>query len=78
MLMKLNVGLTDKLIRYGVAAFLISLHLMGIVKGWLGIGVLITAGLAMLTGLLSFCPLYVALGFTTRRVQHGPTGKYGQ
>jgi hypothetical protein len=60
--MKQNVGSTDKIIRFVLAAVLFSL--IFIIQGnlrWLGlIGVV-----PLLTGLIGSCPLYMLLGIST-------------
>jgi uncharacterized membrane protein len=63
--MKKNMGSIDKLIRLAIAAVLVVLYFMNIIGGTLGIVLLVFAGVFVLTSLISFCPLYTALGFTT-------------
>jgi len=64
--MKANVGMTDKLIRYGIAAALVSLQLSGVLTGTLGIIALVASAILLISGMISFCPLYTAFGWNTR------------
>jgi len=63
--MKKNVGITDKIIRYIIAAVLIILFATNIITGTLGIIGLIVAGVLIVTSLVSFCGLYSVLGINT-------------
>lgn len=63
--MKKNVGITDKIIRYVIAAVLIILFATNIITGTLGIIGLIVAGVLIVTSLVSFCGLYSVLGINT-------------
>lgn len=63
--MKTNVGKTDKIIRFIIAIILSGLYVSGIVKGTLGI-VLLVAGIVLAaTGAIGFCGLYTLLGINT-------------
>ncbi len=55
--MKANVGVADKSVRIMAGAALIILTLMGTIDVWGWIGLV-----PLLTGLMSFCPLYTVLG----------------
>jgi len=63
--MKKNIGSTDKIIRFVIAAIIIVLFLTKVISGTLGIVLLVVAGIAILTALFSFCGLYTVLGITT-------------
>lgn len=63
--MKKNMGSTDKLIRYIVAAILIALYFTNTISGTLGIIALVLAAVFILTSLVSFCPLYAPFGLNT-------------
>lgn len=62
--MKSNVGGIDRILRIVVGVVLIALAATGTVGwwGWLGV-------VPLLTGLVSFCPLYLLLGFSTCPLQ---------
>ncbi|MFM7473287.1 MAG: DUF2892 domain-containing protein, partial [Crocinitomicaceae bacterium] len=61
-------GNSDKLLRILLAGVLIGLNLGGVISGTLGIVSLSLAGVFVLTSTVSFCPLYVAFGFKTCKV----------
>jgi hypothetical protein len=58
---KLNVGTVDRFVRILFGLVLLSVVFVGPKTpwGWFGI-------LPLLTGLISFCPLYTLLGLSTR------------
>lgn len=59
------MGVADKIIRILVAIVVVALFFTGIIKGTLGIVLLIVAGIFVLTSLISFCPLYTIFGIKT-------------
>lgn len=60
--MKMNVGKTDKIIRLLLA---VTIGISGLYfKNWWGL----LAIVPLLTGLLSFCPLYTITGINTSKV----------
>ncbi|NND07058.1 MAG: DUF2892 domain-containing protein [Saprospiraceae bacterium] len=63
--MKKNMGSTDKIIRFILAAIFVYLYYGGIVTGTLGIVLLVLAAIFVLTSLVSFCPLYKIVGLST-------------
>lgn len=63
--MKKNIGNTDRLIRFAVAAVLAIAYVMGWVSGWMGTAALILAVVLAATGLMRFCALYTLLGINT-------------
>ncbi|MDN3202703.1 YgaP family membrane protein [Algoriphagus sediminis] len=65
--MKKNMGSLDRGLRLFVAAVLVILFFSGQISGVLGIIGLVLAGVFILTSLVSFCPLYVALGLKTSK-----------
>jgi len=60
--MKRNVGTLDQAVRIVIGLGLVSLVFVGprTPWGWLGL-------LPLLTGFVSFCPLYTVLRFSTRK-----------
>ena len=60
--MKKNMGTADRAIRILVAVVIAYLFYANIISGTLGIVLLVVAGVFLLTGFVSFCPLYKALG----------------
>jgi hypothetical protein len=63
--MKANMGSTDKIIRILLAAIFVTLYFTNTVTGALGIGLLVFAAVFVLTSLVSFCPLYTLIGFSS-------------
>lgn len=63
--MKANMGSADRIIRSLIAAVVAVLFFTNVISGTLGIVLLVAAGVFLLTSLISFCPLYTLLGFST-------------
>jgi hypothetical protein len=63
--MKKNVGTIDRVIRILVAVIVAVLYFTNIVSGTIGIVLLVLAGVFLLTGLISFCPLYFLFGLSS-------------
>ncbi|WP_405247506.1 DUF2892 domain-containing protein [Cellulophaga sp. Asnod2-G02] len=63
--MKKNMGTTDKTIRVLLAALITVLYFTNVITGTLGIILLVLAGVFVITSLVSFCPLYPLLGFSS-------------
>lgn len=61
------MGTIDKVIRIMVAVVIAVLYFTHIISGTLAIIFLIIAGVFILTSLVSFCPLYTALGIKTTK-----------
>ena len=55
-----NVGGIDRIARIAVGSILLALVFVGpqTLRGWIGL-------VPLLTGLISWCPLYAVLGFNT-------------
>ncbi|MEI7499689.1 MAG: DUF2892 domain-containing protein [Bacteroidota bacterium] len=64
--MKKNMGTIDIVIRLLIAALVIVLYFTNVISGTLAIIFLIFAGIFILTSILSFCPLYLPFGISTR------------
>jgi ABC-type transport system involved in cytochrome bd biosynthesis fused ATPase/permease subunit len=62
--MKTNIGTADKVIRIIVA---IALILNGIISGTVAIILLVLSGIFIVTSLISFCPLYLPFGISTKK-----------
>jgi hypothetical protein len=65
--MKKNVGNADKIVRILVAVVFAILYFTNVVTGVPGIILLILGGVFVLTSLVSFCPLYLPFGLSTRK-----------
>ncbi len=64
--MKKNLGFADKAVRLVLAVALAVLFFTGVVSGTLGVVALTAAGIFLVTPLINFCPLYAALGISTK------------
>jgi hypothetical protein len=65
--MKSNMGTADKVVRILVAFVIAGLYFANIVSGTLAIVLLVLAGVFILTSFMSFCPLYLPFGISTRK-----------
>ncbi len=65
--MKQNMGLIDRVIRILIAVVVVVLFFVKAISGILAIILLIVAGIFILTSLISFCPLYVPFGLSSRK-----------
>ncbi|GAB5401207.1 MAG: DUF2892 domain-containing protein [Aureisphaera sp.] len=63
--MKKNMGTTDRIIRFLIAAVVAVLYFTGTLSGTLGIVLMVVAGIFVLTSFISFCPLYAPFGLST-------------
>lgn len=65
--MKSNMGTADKVVRILAAVAIIGLYFANILSGIVAIILLVVAGAFILTSFMSFCPLYLPFGISTRR-----------
>ncbi len=65
--MKKNIGTIDKAIRIIVALVIAGLFYANIISGTVAIILLVLAGVFILTSFISFCPLYLPFGISTRK-----------
>ena len=63
--MKKNMGSTDKVIRFILAAVFAALFFSGTVTGTMGYVLLALGGIFVATSLVNFCPLYAIVGLST-------------
>lgn len=63
--MKRNMFNTDRVIRVVIAALFAYLYFGGVVTGTLGIVLVVLGAVFLLTSIVSFCPLYTLLKFST-------------
>jgi hypothetical protein len=61
-----NMGTVDRALRVVVAVVLAALYFMGVIDGTLGIVAVVLAVVFVGTSFVSFCPLYLPLGISTR------------
>ena len=64
--MKKNMGILDKAVRVLVAILIGVLYLQNEISGTTAIVLLVLAGIFILTSFISFCPLYLPFGISTK------------
>ncbi|SDL49479.1 Protein of unknown function [Catalinimonas alkaloidigena] len=70
--MKKNMGILDRAIRLAAALVVAVLYAAGIISGTVALVLGILAGVFIATSFMSFCPLYLPFGISTRRKKvHG-------
>jgi hypothetical protein len=67
--MKKNMGSVDSIVRILVAIVIAGLYFASQITGTAAIILLILAGVFVLTSFMSFCPLYLPLGISTRKAE---------
>ncbi len=65
--MKKNMGTIDKVVRILVAIVIAGLYFTNMISGIVAIVLLVFAGIFILTSFMSFCPLYLPFGLSTRK-----------
>jgi hypothetical protein len=65
--MKKNVGTIDKVIRILIAVVMVVLYFTHMISGVLAIILLAVSVIFIATAFLSFCPIWFALGLSTRK-----------
>ena len=65
--MKKNVGTIDKVIRILIAALVVVLYFTHVISGVLAIILLAVSAILVVTSLISFCPIWLALGLNTSK-----------
>lgn len=66
-----NMSNIDRVIRILIAVTIAVLYFTGVITGTLGIVLLVLAAIFVLTGFVSFCPLYALFGIRTNRKVEG-------
>lgn len=61
------MGSLDKAIRLLIAIVFAALYITKTVQGTFGLILIVGGGILLLTSILSFCPLYSLLGFSSSR-----------
>ena len=70
--MKSNMGIADRVTRIIIAGIIAALYIFNVITGPIAIGLLIASGIFMLTGFISFCPLYLPFGISTKKSDKQP------
>jgi hypothetical protein len=61
-----NMGALDKSVRVAIALGVGGLYITGMISGTLAIILLIIAVIFVITSFISFCPIYLPFGISTR------------
>ncbi|NMC81198.1 MAG: DUF2892 domain-containing protein [Chloroflexi bacterium] len=67
--MKTNESGIDRILRVIVGAALLALYFSGAVAGAWGIVLVVVGAIALLTGIVGFCPLYALLKIQTNKAK---------
>ena len=65
--MKVNMGLIDRVMRIVAALIIAALYFTHIMSGTVAIILLVIATVFILTSFISFCPLYLPFGISTKK-----------
>ncbi len=65
--MKPNMGTADRVLRVIIAAIIAVLYFTNVISGTVGLVLLVLGGIFVATSLISFCPLYLPFGISTRK-----------
>ena len=67
--MRLNIGSWERVLRIVVGLALIVYAFLGLSSPWstLGLGAMAVGAILAVTGLVSWCPIWAALGVSTRK-----------
>lgn len=68
--MKPNIGTVDKVVRILAAVVIVTLYFTEQISGIAAIVLLLLAGIFILTSFISFCPLYLPFGISTRKKEN--------
>ena len=60
-----NVGSTDRIVRFMLAAIFVVLYFTGMASGTFGIALLVLAAIFALTAAINTCPIYLVFGLST-------------
>ena len=64
--MKKNMGTVDRIVRILIAVVIVALYFTHVINGTVAILLLVLSGIFILTSFVSFCPLYLPFGISTR------------
>ncbi|MFI5344472.1 MAG: DUF2892 domain-containing protein [Chlamydiales bacterium] len=65
--MKSNIGGTEKMIRFIIGAILVLAGYFGGLPTWGSVFCYALAAVAIITGIIDFCPVWSILGINTRK-----------
>ena len=64
------MGTIDRVMRIIAAVVIAALYFTNVIEGTLAIVLMVIAAVFVLTSFVSFCPLYVPLGISTKRKEN--------
>lgn len=67
--MKTNIGSIDRILRVLIALAIAGLYFMDMISGTTAIILLVLAVVFVLTAFVGVCPIYLALGLSTKKKQ---------
>ena len=67
--MHLNIGSPERVLRLVIGLALVAYAFFGLASPWstLGMGAIVVGAILAVTGLISWCPIWAALGISTRK-----------
>jgi len=65
--MENNMGSKDQMIRMLAAIAIIVLWYLNVISGMIGTLLLIVAAILVITSMVNFCPLYRAIGYSSKK-----------
>ncbi len=65
------MGSVDRMVRVLVAVVIVGLYSANVISGTIAIVGLLFAGIFIATSFMSFCPLYLPFGISTREKEQG-------
>jgi hypothetical protein len=65
--MENNMGSKDQMIRMLAAIAIIALWYLNVISGIIGTLLLIVAAILVITSMVNFCPLYRAIGYSSKK-----------
>lgn len=68
--MKANMGTIDRVMRIIAAVVIAALYFTNMISGTLAIILLVFAAVFILTSFISFCPIYVPFGLSTKKKEN--------
>ena len=68
--MKPTMGIVEKVVRIPAAVIITTLYFTAQISGTAAIVLLILAGVFILTSFISFCPLHLPFGISTRKKEN--------
>ena len=77
MIMKKNMGNTDRIIRLLIAIVIAVLYYFKVIEGTLANVLLALAGIFLVTSLIGFCPAYSVFGIRTCSFKKTSSSKVG-